>query len=152
MITLFKRKKEEKNKEKVKKTKEPKPRKKVKEGKKKRERREELKLKEKKDLKPRIKAKGKVESWRWIIKPIISEKSTFLEEENKYVFQVANNANKIEVKKAIEDIYGVKVEKVNIINKKRKKRRLGRYEGYRPGYKKAIVKLKQGSKIELVPK
>ncbi len=68
-------------------------------------------------------------------------------EEHKYTFVVDRNATKIEIKKAIEDIFNVKVLAVNTMNFKGKKRRLGRYpEGIRPGFKKAIVKLTEDSK------
>ena len=91
-------------------------------------------------------------AWKSLHSPLISEKETFLEEKGKYVFKVLKRANKTEIKKAVEDLYKVKVEKVNIINTKRKKRRLGRVEGFKPGYKKAIVSLKEGDKIEIVPR
>ena len=79
----------------------------------------------------------------------MTEKATYLSSENKYVFEVFKKANKIDIKKAIEEVYGVKVEKVNIINIPRKKRRVGRTTGWKKGYKKAIVKVKQGQKIDL---
>jgi len=92
-------------------------------------------------------------AWRYIVAPHITEKATLLaEKENQYVFKVAPDANKIEVKKAIEDLYGVKVEKVRIIKVPRKRRRRGRIEGWRKGYKKAIVKIKEGQKIEILPR
>lgn len=80
--------------------------------------------------------------------PLISEKITMLEEKGKYVFKVFKNANKKEIKRAIEDLYKIKVEKVNIVNIKRKRKRLGKTEGWKPGYKKAIINLKKGEKIE----
>ena len=87
----------------------------------------------------------------WVIKrPIITEKSTVLsDEQNKYIFEVDKRANKPLVKKAIETIFNVKVESVNIINVKGKKKRLGRFEGRKPNWKKAIVTLRKGDKIEL---
>ena len=73
---------------------------------------------------------------------------------NKYVFKVSFDANKTEIKKAIEKMYNVKVEKVNIIHIPGKKRRLGRIEGWRKGlkrgFKKAIVTLRKGDKIEVL--
>ena len=83
--------------------------------------------------------------------PKITEKSTDLtNKENKYVFCVDKKANKNQIKKAIEEIYKVKVEKVFVINVKPKKRRYRFYiEGYKSGYKKAIVKLKEGEKIAI---
>jgi len=82
--------------------------------------------------------------------PIISEKATRLEEQNKYVFSVFPGANKVNIKRAIEEIYKVRVEKINIIKIPGKKRRIGRIEGEKPGYKKAIVTLRKGEKIETV--
>ncbi len=82
-----------------------------------------------------------------ILKPVITERSTELMEQNKYTFLVHRAANKIQIKKALEDIFDVKVKSVNTMNVKGKKRRLGRFpEGLRPGYKKAIVTLKDDSK------
>jgi len=81
-----------------------------------------------------------------IIQPMVTERTTDLMEEHKYTFVVDKSANKIDIKRAIEEIFNVKVEKVNTMNFKGKKRRLGRYpEGIRPGYKKAIVKLTEDS-------
>lgn len=88
-----------------------------------------------------------------IKRPIITEKSTGLKEkENKYIFVVDKKANKQEVKQAIEELFKVKVEKVNTANFPGKKRRLGVHEGYRPDWKKAIVTLKEGQRIELEEK
>ncbi len=84
--------------------------------------------------------------------PHVTEKATDLTQREQYVFKVYPEANKIEIKKAIEDIYGVDVTAVKIINVPRKKRRLGRTTGWRKGYKKAIVKIKEGQKIEIMPK
>jgi len=82
--------------------------------------------------------------------PIITEKSTELSSQNKYVFCVDKKANKNQIKKAIEEIYKVKVEKVYVVNVKPKKRMFRFYiEGYKSGYKKAIVKLKEGEKIAI---
>lgn len=82
-----------------------------------------------------------------IIKPVISEKSSVLREFRKYEFVVSPFANKIEIKNAIEDIFGVKVEKVNIIRQKGKKKRMGIFEGRTSGYKKAVVTLAEGHSI-----
>ena len=81
-----------------------------------------------------------------IIKPIITEQSMEATEEKKYVFQVANDANKIEIKKAIEEIFGVKVEKVNTIRMEGKMKRQGIFVGRRASWKKAMVKLTADSK------
>lgn len=85
--------------------------------------------------------------------PIITEKSTFQKEkENKYLFVVDKRANKPEIKKAIEELFKVKVEKVNTANFAGKKRRFGVHEGYRPDWKKAVITLKKGQRIELEKK
>ena len=81
-----------------------------------------------------------------IIKPIITEQSMEATDEKKYVFQVANDANKIEIKKAIEEIFGVKVEKVNTIRMEGKMKRMGVHVGRRASWKKAMVKLTADSK------
>ena len=81
-----------------------------------------------------------------IIKPVITEQSMEATEEKKYVFQVANDANKIEIKKAIEEIFGVKVEKVNTIRMEGKMKRQGMFVGRRASWKKAMVKLTADSK------
>jgi len=85
-------------------------------------------------------------------RPQITEKATFLMEKNQYIFQVFKTATKPEVKKAVEEVYGVNVEKVRIINVDRKRKRLGRTTGWKKGYKKAIVTLKKGQEIELIPR
>ncbi|MCX7796056.1 MAG: 50S ribosomal protein L23 [bacterium] len=82
-----------------------------------------------------------------VLRPIISEKSSMLRELGKYEFVVSPFANKIEVKRAIEEIFGVEVENVNIIKQKGKKKRMGIFEGKTSGYKKAIVTLKEGHSI-----
>ena len=84
-----------------------------------------------------------------IYSPVITEKSTALKEQNLYVFKVAKNANKIQIKDAIESTFKVKVLSVNTLNTKPKKKRVGRYSGFTKSYKKAIVKLADGSSIEM---
>ena len=82
-----------------------------------------------------------------IIKPVITEQSMEEADEKKYVFKVAVDANKIEIKKAIEEIFGVKVEKVNTIRMEGKEKRQGAAPaGRRASYKKAMVKLTADSK------
>lgn len=83
-----------------------------------------------------------------LIRPLITEKSTKLMEEGKYVFVVAKSANKIEIAKAVTEVFGKKVVKVNTINVLGKKKRVGRNFGKRSDYKKAIVKLAPGETIE----
>lgn len=80
--------------------------------------------------------------------PVITEKTAKLAENNVYVFKVDAKANKTHIKQAIEKKFGVKVEKVNTLNTKSKKKRVGRYTGRTKTYKKAMVKLSEGSKIE----
>ena len=87
-----------------------------------------------------------------LVKPHISEKASNLTSSNKYIFEVAKKANKPEIKKAVESLYGVNVLSVNIINIPSKRRRLGRISGWRKGYKKAIVEIKEGQKIEIMPR
>lgn len=89
-------------------------------------------------------------NYRDIIKsPIITEKSTALAQKNVITFSVDVKANKTQIKQAIEKIFDVKVESVNTINVKPKKKRVGRYAGKTNRVKKAIVKLAEGSSIEL---
>ena len=83
-----------------------------------------------------------------IIRPLITEKSTTLMAEGKYVFEVAKAANKIEIAKAISQIFNVKVVSVNTGNGEGKVKRMGRSIGKRSDYKKAIVKLAAGETIE----
>lgn len=92
------------------------------------------------------------EGYRILKVPHVTEKATELIEENKYVFKVWPRANKVAVKEVIENIYGVDVIGVKIINIPKKQRRLGRQKGWRKGYKKAIVKIKKGQKIEILPR
>lgn len=80
-----------------------------------------------------------------IKRPVITERSADLMSEDKYTFDVDVRANKTQVKHAVEEIFDVKVDKVNIMNVKPKKKRMGRYEGYTNRRRKAIVKLKEGS-------
>lgn len=81
-----------------------------------------------------------------IRKPLISEKSTMMMEELKYAFQVDPKANKVEIKKAVEEIFKVKVKDVNTIRVSGKMKRTGAFIGRRPNWKKAIVTLEEGSK------
>jgi large subunit ribosomal protein L23 len=142
MITIFGKKKES-PKEKISKDK--------KENKKPQPKKDVVDKVQKKETPKHISSKNEF-AWRSLSNPLISEKATMLENEHKYVFKVFKNANKITIKKAIEDIYNVTVVGVNIINIKRRKRRLGKTKGWKPGYKKAIVSLKKGQKIEIIQK
>ncbi len=81
-----------------------------------------------------------------IVRPIITENSMDGLANRKYTFRVDKSANKIEIRKAVEKLFGVKVEKVNTISVKGKKKRMGRSEGYTSDWKKAIVTLTADSK------
>lgn len=81
-----------------------------------------------------------------IVKPVITEKSMALQDERKYVFRVQKGANKSEIKKAVETVFGVKVKKVTTMNMLGKTKRQGRFIGKRPDWKKAIVQLTDDSK------
>lgn len=81
-----------------------------------------------------------------IIKPVISEQSMDVAANKKYTFKVHPDANKTEVKRAVEEIFDVEVDKVNIMNVKGKKKRMGRFEGMTSASKKAIVTLTKDSK------
>ena len=83
-------------------------------------------------------------------KPILTEKSLrLMDEENKYTFDVDVRCNKVEIKEAVEKLFNVKVEKVNVMNIRPKTKRVGRYEGKTNRRKKAIVKLAEGNKIDI---
>jgi len=86
-----------------------------------------------------------------VLFPLLTEKSTDIQTENKYVFVVAPNANKSEIKKEIERLFNVGVESVNILKAKRKSRSWRGIRGHRSGYKKAIVTIEEGKKIEILP-
>lgn len=83
-----------------------------------------------------------------LVRPVISEKSVGLLEDNKYTFWVDRDANKIEIKAAVEKMFKVKVDEVRTISIKGKEKRMGRYVGRRPDRKKAVVTLEPGHKIE----
>ncbi len=86
-----------------------------------------------------------------ILKPIITEKGTMQMELNKYVFDVLPKATKPDIKAAIESLFDVTVVKVNTLTLPRKKRRVGKFIGYKAQYKRAIVTLKDGDSIILFP-
>lgn len=91
-----------------------------------------------------------MQNYRDIIKgPIMTEKTSDLAKQNVITFSVDPKANKTQIKQAIEKIFNVKVESVNTVNVRPRKRRVGKYTGYTNKVKKAIVKLKDGSSIEL---
>ncbi len=86
-----------------------------------------------------------------IKKPIISEKAVQLGQKGTYVFMVADHATTPEVRKALQAIYNVTIVKANVINAKPKTKRFGRSVGIKPGYKKVIVTLKEGQKLDILP-
>ena len=113
---------------------------------------EEKKEESKKDEAPKVVVlKESRIAWRILREPHVTEKSADLTKLNKYVFKVIGNPSKPEVKKAIEETHGVHVEKVAKISLPGKKRRRGRHIGWKPGYKKAIVTLRKGESIEVLP-
>ena len=85
-----------------------------------------------------------------LVRPFLTEKMTAMRETaNKVGFIVRADANRIEIKRAVETVLKVKVEKVNVLNVMGKIKRLGRFAGKRPDWKKAIVTLKEGEKLEM---
>jgi large subunit ribosomal protein L23 len=102
-------------------------------------------------IKPISKKKDTKDVYRVLREPHISEKSTYLSDQNKYVFKIFETANKIQVKSAVANLYGVRVKNVTIINEKSKSRKMRNISGHKPGYKKAIVTLEKGYKIEILP-
>src|SRR3989344_1431740 len=90
---------------------------------------------------------GRILKW-----PHVTEKATDLAKVGQYIFNVYERANKPEIKKAVEDVYGVKVVSIKIIKIPPKRRRLGRIEAWRKAYKKAIVRLGRGQQIEILPR
>jgi len=90
-------------------------------------------------------------SYDVLLGPLLTEKGTLLKETNNVIlFKVGKSANKLEIKKAVEELLKVKVDSVRTINCIGKKKRLGRYEGKRPDWKKAFVKLKEGEKLDFI--
>lgn len=88
-------------------------------------------------------------AYKILVKPLITEKATNLVSLNKYAFKVATKANKIEIKKAIKSLYGFEPISINIINERGKRLTSGRIAGKKSNWKKAIVTLKQGDKLDL---
>jgi large subunit ribosomal protein L23 len=82
-------------------------------------------------------------------RPLVTEKSTVLAERNKYCFEVARDANKAQIKEAVEKAFKVKVSSVNVMTVPGKMRRAGRQRGMTPDWKKALVTVEEGNKIEL---
>ncbi|HWB56006.1 MAG TPA: 50S ribosomal protein L23 [Gaiellaceae bacterium] len=84
-----------------------------------------------------------------VIAPVVSEKSYSLIEDNKYSFRVHPRAHKTQIRTAVEELFGVKVVSVNVLKVRPKPKRRGWTRGQRPGWKKAVVQLRAGDKIEI---
>jgi len=118
------------------------------------------KVEDKKQQKPEIEIKKTVKELKQrqgidvsiLLRPIITEKATDQEAKGCYIFEINSKANKISIKKVIEQIYGVKPLRVNIIRVRGKKVRYGRSTGRTKSWKKALVFLKKGDKIEFIKK
>ncbi len=89
-----------------------------------------------------------MEIWQVIVRPLITEKNTNQLDSGKYSFRVAREANKVQIKEAVEKIFKVQVAAVNVMNVRGKERGIGRRKGFAPDWKKAVVTLKAGQKIE----
>lgn len=120
-------------------------------GKKKKKEEKPEKRVEEEVVKKSVKTEGNAFAYSVIKHQHITEKSSDLAALNKYVFKVFETANKKNVKDAVEKLYKVTVENVHVINIPPKYIRIGRFDGRKSGYKKAIVTLRQGDKIEVAP-
>lgn len=83
-----------------------------------------------------------------IVRPLITEKNTKLVDSGKYTFEVKQGVNKIEIKHAVEEVFNVDVVAVHVINVRKKRRKVGKYEGYTPAVRKAIITLQKGQTID----
>jgi large subunit ribosomal protein L23 len=84
-----------------------------------------------------------------LLAPVVSEKSYSLISDRKYTFKVHKNAHKTQIRQAVEELFGVKVQNVNIVKVQAKPKRRGVSRGIRPGWKKAIVQVREGDTIEI---
>jgi len=109
----------------------------------------EKKIEKKENIK---KETEKNDAYKFLKAAHITEKAGDLTEKNQYIFKVYPKANKIKIKKIIEEVFNVKVISVNIINIPKKRRKLGKITGWRKGYKKAVVMIKKGQSIDLLPR
>lgn len=110
---------------------------------------EEKKIAEVKGGKKETKTRKYGNAYKVLFEPLVTEKATVLGSENKYVFKVAIKANKIEITKAVEEVYGVKPVSVNIIKNRGKEVKYGKTKGRKKDWKKAIVKLPEGVSIKV---
>ncbi|HSR88819.1 MAG TPA: 50S ribosomal protein L23 [Candidatus Udaeobacter sp.] len=101
------------------------------------------------ESKPKAKLSVHSVAFKVLVKPLVTEKSAVAESKNKYSFVVAKSANKDQIKKAIEEVYGVKPSNVNVANIEGRRVRFGRSMGRRSDYKKAIITLPQGKTIDI---
>ncbi|MDD3842236.1 MAG: 50S ribosomal protein L23 [Candidatus Izemoplasmatales bacterium] len=90
-----------------------------------------------------------MDKYQIIKRPIVTEKTNKLAEKNQYTFEVDRNANKIEIKQAVEALFNVKVKSVNVINEIAKAKKVGQHSGFKPAVSKAIVTLADGFKIDV---
>ena len=100
-------------------------------------------------VKEEKKAKKQGNAYRILVKPLVTEKASYLGAQNKYVFEVNKDANKIEITEAVEEVYGVRPVSVNIVRVRGKNVRYGRITGKRKDWKKAIVTLPEGKSINI---
>jgi large subunit ribosomal protein L23 len=84
-----------------------------------------------------------------LLAPVVSEKSYSLIGDRKYSFRVHPDAHKTQIRQAVEELFGVKVQRVNVVQMRAKPKRRGMFRGQRPGWKKAIVQLREGEAIEI---
>jgi large subunit ribosomal protein L23 len=84
-----------------------------------------------------------------LIRPVVSEKSYEQIQTNQYTFRVHKDAHKTQIRQAVEELFDVKVERVNVVKVQPKPKRRGNFRGTRPGWKKAIVQLRKGDSIEI---
>jgi large subunit ribosomal protein L23 len=84
-----------------------------------------------------------------LIAPVVSEKSYSLIGENKYSFRVHEKAHKTQIRQAVEEVFDVKVQSVNVLKVRPKPKRRGLQKGVKPGWKKAVVELREGDRIEI---
>lgn len=92
---------------------------------------------------------GDAHSYQVILSPHITEKASLMNQDNKYVFKVSGASGKIEIKKSIEKMYKVKVKSVRVLNMPSKFRQVGKFEGTKSGFRKAIITLRDGYRIDL---
>jgi large subunit ribosomal protein L23 len=88
-------------------------------------------------------------SYDIIKRPLITEKTTYLVDQGKYTFEVMQGVNKVEIKKAIEELFDVTVVSINVINVRKKPRRVGKHDGFTAAVRKAIVTLQEGQTLDV---